>query len=144
MNNEKLKEILKNHKDWIDGNGDERANLRGADLWGADLRCANLRGADLWGADLWGANLRGANLRGAVGNSKQIKSIFIEQYPITYTIKYLQIGSERHTIEEWRDFTDEQIKNMDSDNALNFWNKYKKFIFDCIEISPCEEGLIYE
>ena len=53
MNPEKLKEILRKHKDWIDGNdvGEK-----------ADLRWADLSGADLSGADLGEANLRGAKI----------------------------------------------------------------------------------
>ncbi|AZD93059.1 pentapeptide repeat-containing protein [Pseudomonas chlororaphis] len=73
---EQLSEILGKHKLWLDdGEGGERADLRGANLGDADLRGANLRGANLRGAnlgdanlgdaDLRGANLRGANLRGA-------------------------------------------------------------------------------
>ena len=90
MRQEKLNEILNDHKLWLEGKGGSRANLRGADLreanlrgadlreadlrgadlrradlWGADLRGADLRGADLWRADLWRADLRGADLRGA-------------------------------------------------------------------------------
>ena len=79
MDSEKLKEILENHKHWLnedcDGWQDMRANLRGADLKWANLREANLReanlreanlsGADLSGADLSGADLREADLRGA-------------------------------------------------------------------------------
>ena len=64
--NEKIKDILKKHKDWLEGESDgECADLRGAYLRGANLRRADLRGADLRGADLQGANLRDANLRGA-------------------------------------------------------------------------------
>ena len=65
MDAEKLKEILENHKKWLNDDGGERANLRWADLRGADLYGADLRGADLYGADLRGATLREANLRGA-------------------------------------------------------------------------------
>ena len=54
MDSEKLKEILENHKHWInedcDGWRDMRANLRDADLIGAYLSGADLRGADLSGA----------------------------------------------------------------------------------------------
>ena len=69
-----LNEILRNHKHWIledvDGWGDMRADLYGANLYGANLRGANLcgadlRGANLCGADLYEANLHGAYLRGA-------------------------------------------------------------------------------
>ena len=66
MNKEKLAEILKKHKAWLnDEEGGERADLRGADLRGANLRSADLSGAALRSADLSGANLSGADLRGA-------------------------------------------------------------------------------
>ena len=69
MDSEKLKEILENHKHWLnedcDGWQDMRADLSGADLYRANLSGAYLRGADLRGADLSGANLSGAYLRGA-------------------------------------------------------------------------------
>ena len=77
MEQSKLKEILEQHKLWLNSNYKQglRANLRSADLTGADLtlanltranlECANLRGADLTGANLENANLRGANLTGA-------------------------------------------------------------------------------
>ena len=69
--NKKIKDILKKHKDWLEGESDSEradlrcANLRGADLQGANLRCANLRDANLRCADLRDADLRCANLRGA-------------------------------------------------------------------------------
>ena len=70
MEKSKLKEILEQHKLWIDGKGGKcanlgYANLGGADLEGADLYGAKLNGASLWGANLTGANLHAANLRGA-------------------------------------------------------------------------------
>ena len=71
MNPDEIKELLSNHKKWLEGDSDgKRANLRGANLsWAnlswANLRGANLSGANLRGADLIGANLSGANLRGA-------------------------------------------------------------------------------
>lgn len=64
-----LNEILRNHIHWIledvDGWGEMRADLRGANLRGANLRGANLCEANLHGANLYGANLYGANLYGA-------------------------------------------------------------------------------
>lgn len=64
-----LNEILRNHIHWIledvDGWGEMRADLRGANLRGANLRGANLYGANLCEANLHGANLYGANLYGA-------------------------------------------------------------------------------
>ena len=74
--NMNLKETLKKHKMWLNGEeGGERANLINANLSGvnlsgvnlsnADLRYTNLRGANLRGADLSGADLNNANLRNA-------------------------------------------------------------------------------
>ena len=47
-----LKNILEQHKLWIDGKGGKCANLGYANLRGANLRGANLNGADLMGAVL--------------------------------------------------------------------------------------------
>ena len=77
-----LKQILADHKKWLDSNGEEGAaanlkkrKLKGAVFVGANLKNANLEGAYLYGAyfknanleksNLEGANLRGANLRWA-------------------------------------------------------------------------------
>ena len=71
-----LKEILEQHKKWIESNGVEgkRANLRGANLGGADLKGAYLRDADLRGAYLRGANLGGADLRSAYLGGADLES----------------------------------------------------------------------
>ena len=117
------------------------ANLREANLQGANLEGANLEGADLWGANLRVANLRGANLEGAnlwgtTGNLAELKSIFIETYPITYTSEVMQIGCERHAIDDWWKFTDKEILLMDGKKALTFWKKYKEYLKQTIELSP--------
>ena len=66
MDKDKLREILRKHKQWLDNvPGGKRANLQDADLRHADLRDADLRDADLRGANLRGADLRDADLRGA-------------------------------------------------------------------------------
>ena len=62
MDSEKLKEILENHKHWLnedcDGWQDMRADLSWADLSGADLRWADLSEVNLSGADLrWAKNV---------------------------------------------------------------------------------------
>ncbi len=62
MTKQELKEILRNHKLWIEGIGSKRADLYGADLYGVDLSGANLSKANLIGANLGFANLSNANL----------------------------------------------------------------------------------
>jgi len=121
------------------------ANLRYADLSSADLRSANLSSADLSSANLSSANLRSADLssadlRSATGNMKEIKSIFIEQYPIAYTYDYLQVGCERHPIIDWWDFTDKRILEMDGKTALKFWRKWKSHIQEAIDLSPATKS----
>jgi len=119
------------------------ANLQGADLRGADLQGANLYGADLqkadlYGANLYGADLRGANLRGAdlqcSGNMKELRTMQIDTYKIGFTLDTLQIGCQRHLIKDWKEFTNDKIAKMDS-NSLAWWNKWKAFIFQAIELS---------
>ena len=72
MKASKLKQVLDQHKLWIETNGVQGqyanlrgANLEGANLSGADLRYANLTGADLRHVNLYYANLTDANLTGA-------------------------------------------------------------------------------
>ena len=67
MEASKLKEILDQHKFWLETNEvqGERANLKGANLSGAILKGAYLRDADLFDANLSGAILKGAYLGGA-------------------------------------------------------------------------------
>ena len=59
-----LKEILKEHRKWLNGKGGERAILTGADLSYKDLRGVDLRHADLRYVDLINTDLSGADLRG--------------------------------------------------------------------------------
>jgi uncharacterized protein YjbI with pentapeptide repeats len=62
-----LKEILENHKLWVESEGKSgsRANLSDVDLSYANLSFESLIGADLSGADLSGAKLRDSDLSGA-------------------------------------------------------------------------------
>ena len=118
----------------------QNADLRGADLRGADLRDADLRGADLQGSNLWGANLRGAdlqgsNLRGA--NLRGAKNAPMIITGLLWTVYIdgtgmMRIGCQNHSVEDWKNFTDEKISAMDS-KALTFWNQYKSML-----LSACD------
>ena len=111
------------------------ANLRSANLRFADLRCAdlsfanlqhtNLRFADLRGANLRSADLLNADLRGCKPDDNVIKHIPTETYRVLRTSQTIQIGCENHTIDEWKNFTDDEILKMDGYMALIFWKKYK-------------------
>jgi len=111
------------------------ANLRGANLRGANLQGANLRGANLWdanlqGANLWDANLWGANLRYANLEDAKNTPLIINGLRWAVFISgtgFMRIGCQNHSVEAWKNFTDEEIKIMDS-NALEFWSKYKTML----------------
>jgi uncharacterized protein YjbI with pentapeptide repeats len=116
-----------------------RADLSGADLSGANLYWANLRGANLYGADLYradlsganlsGANLYWANLRGADLSGEKLKHapLFVSnlRWEITITDGYLTIGCQRHTHDQWAQFSDDEISQMES-NASAFWATWKQ------------------
>ena len=113
------------------------ANLRGADLRGADLRDANLMGVNLMDVNLMDVNLMGANLMGAdlnycIGNGKEIKSLQIGTYLISYTKDILNIGCQSYTLDEWKAFSDEKIKIMDG-GALKWWKLNKHIIIELAE-----------
>ncbi len=81
INGKTLKEILENHKHWIDEDCEgwesmkadlsysnlsesdlSDSDLRGSNLSNSNLRYSNLRGSNFHGSDLRGSNLRGSNL----------------------------------------------------------------------------------
>ena len=119
-----ITEKLRLHALWLKGNAQGvRANL-----WGADLSVAYLSGADLIYT----------NLSGVHGINDYVKCIQIDTYPITYTAEIIQIGCQRHTHQEWADFSDAQIRAMDGVKALTWWRKYKGWLFQTIEMCPAE------
>ena len=105
-----------------------RADLECADLRGADLRGANLCGANLDWANLQGANLGGANLRGANLDGEKLSKTPIQinnlKWFVLISDTFMRIGCQRYTIEEWRNFSDEEIVKMDF-GALKFWRQCK-------------------
>jgi len=73
MTEERIKEVLRQHKLWVETDGKEGVkanlsydNLYDAALYGADLRYANLESVSLNRANLKCADLRHARLRGVV------------------------------------------------------------------------------
>ena len=121
----------------------EGAYLRGAYLTGAYFEGANIKGAYfegayLAGADLAGASLGGTSLGGANGINDWVKIIQIETYAIAYTAEILQIGCEKHPIEDWRNFDTRRIAKMDGKTALKFWGKYRDWVFQTIALCPAK------
>ncbi len=120
------------------------ADLRDADLVGADLRYANLRDANLRDANLRDANLRDANLGYANLRDADLRdadlgstdSILLTPFGWCHVQKEnIRIGCQYHTTEEWRNFTDAEIGEMES-RALDWWKKNKPVVMAMAE--ACE------
>jgi len=106
----------------------DKTNLRGADLRGADLRGADLDGADLDGADLDGEKIKKTPL-----------SVVGLHYWCLISDGYMRLGCKRFTHDEWANFTDDEISNMDS-YALEFWKQWKApLLAMCSAHKPVEE-----
>ena len=61
-------------------------------------------------------------------HKKDCKNITGERYNITITPKYIKIGCQHHTKEEWWNFTDREILEMDGKEGLKWWNKWKPLL----------------
>jgi len=110
------------------------ADMSDANMKGANMRYADMRGANMSGADMRGVNMKGANMRGVIGNMIELKTLALEKYVVTFNDSHMAIGCQQYTIEGWFEFTDDRISQMD-DGALEWWNKWKKFIFTTIEMT---------
>ena len=111
-------------------------NLEGANLFSANLDWANLNGANLTHVNLTHANLDSVNLDGASGNLNNIKSVFCDTHPVTYTAEVMQIGCQCHKLEDWWSFDDARIIEMDGKTALNWWRTWKPILQQIIATSP--------
>jgi len=117
----------------------ERVKLSKAKLWGtifnyAILRYANMSGTNMRDTELKNTDLHGVNFRGAIGNMSEVGSMRLEPFNVTFTKDFLQIDCEGHSVEEWKNFSDEEIDNMNS-HLLTFWKRWKETIFSSIELS---------
>lgn len=114
-------------------------DLKDVDFEGAICESTRFSGSDLRGANFKGVDLSSCGFYGTIGNRKQIKNIHVcGEYPIAYTKTQLQIGCENHSITDWWDFNDPQIKGLGV-GALDFWLANKDYIRMTIERYPAED-----
>jgi len=64
--------------------------------------------------------------------SEKLLAINGLEWPVATSGTHIQIGCQQHSTEEWRNFTDEQISEMDND-ALEFWKQFKPTILAMAE-----------
>jgi len=72
---------------------------------------------------LYGANLYGANLDGEILKQTPLTVVNLH-YWCLISDNYMRLGCKRFTHEEWTNFTDEQIAEMDT-HALEFWKRWR-------------------
>ena len=82
------------------------------------------------------AKLYGANLEGASGNLNNLKSVFCDTHPVTYTAEVMQIGCQCHKLEDWWSFDDARIIEMEGKTALKWWRTWKPILQQIIAASP--------
>lgn len=112
------------------------ANLSRANLSEANLSRANLSRANLSEANLSWANLGEANLSRAIGNGKEMLTLQTGIYHVNLTKDTIQIGCRNHTHEEWVNYTDEEITQMDKGiKAIDFCRVWKPILMQIISNS---------
>ena len=109
------------------------SDLRGSDLRGSNLSDSDLRGSDLRGSNLRGSDLRGSDLREVLGNGREVKSLQIGTYLVSYHKDILNIGCQTHTLDKWINFTDEEIDAMDRGISLDWWKLNKDILITLVK-----------
>ena len=114
------------------------ANLSSTSMAEVDLRGADLRGANLSHSFLTGADLRGCRINRVIGNGKEIKTLVLHDYIISYTHDQLAIGCQQHIIESWKN--SDVLVHLDLNDFI-LWEENKEFIFEVIEKYPAIDSL---
>lgn len=113
------------------------SNFSHACLREVNFSNAQLRWSNFTGACMTGVNLEGADLRYCTGNGKEIKSLAIDDWSIVYTHDMLYIGCKMYPIQQWWDFSDDEIQMMDVlANSLGWWKKNKECLRLVIDTFP--------
>ena len=118
-----INQIIEQHALWLATGGKEGSR---ANLTHANLTCVKLPHA----------NLTRANLYGVSGNLNNLKSVFCDTYPVTYTAEVMQIGCQCHKLEDWWSFDDARIIEMEGKTALKWWRTWKPILQQIIATSP--------
>jgi hypothetical protein len=58
---------------------------------------------------------------------------------VSITNEAIQIGCQNHTIEQWDNFTDVEITQMDGKDSLRFWREYKEIIMTLAKTKSISE-----
>ena len=70
------------------------------------------------------------------GNAKAAKlciTVRTSKYYCTITDEHLAIGCKNYTFSEWENFTEEEIRKMDT-NAWECWTQWKPILFEILKV----------
>jgi len=84
-------------------------------------------------------SLSDADLRGADLSDANLIIITWSHWTTYITPGHIRIGCQSHQLDDWKNFNDQQIANMDS-KALYFWKQNKELIIGLCERFPVKEG----
>jgi uncharacterized protein YjbI with pentapeptide repeats len=95
-------------------------------------------GVDLRNANLQDANLQDANLQDAFDELEVFAKTPITIQNLRYwcmiTENTIKLGCQRHTHQQWQNFTDVEILAMDGSGAIDFWKKHKNVLIELAKI----------
>ena len=139
-----LKEKISFHRADFSGSDFSGSNFRNSNFSGSDFSDSDFRNSSFRYSDFSGSNSRNSNFKNSnwensrhqykIGNMREWKSMQLDTYMIVFNKRIMAIGCQQYTIDEWKQFTDEKISEMDK-KSLEWWNKWKDFIFKAIELS---------
>ena len=69
------------------------------------------------------------------GNAKAAKfcaTVRTSKYHCTISDTHIAIGCKNYTFSEWENFTEEEIRKMDT-NAWEWWTQYKPILFEILK-----------
>lgn len=107
--------------------------MHGGEMHGGEMHGVMLGGV-MHGGIMLGGVMHGGEVRGGDVVSRNPILIAGARWPVTITDNHILIGCQHHLIAKWQGFSDDEIAKM-SEGALDFWKKWKDFIFQAIELS---------
>ena len=110
--------------------------LNNAAFTGADIRYSDFRFSDLEGAIF-----DNANLKGVIGDTRFIKTLYIEAYSVTYTHDRLAIGCKNYKIKTWFSLPEETQYKIFNQEQIALWKKWKPILKKIIKMSPAEKPI---
>ncbi|RTI85310.1 pentapeptide repeat-containing protein [Campylobacter jejuni] len=118
--------------------------LEGISLNNANLENINLSGLDFNNAFINGASFHFCNflrtefencifenvdLRDCIGDMKNIFSVVVDTYVMTFTKTMMNLGCDTKTIKEWRNVS---VDDLEDEEQKWLWSYYKDTIFEII------------